>query len=132
MTTPTRRSFAQADWPLVWPIICDVARAGDTFACDPRMMEAQAREIWIEAPPGLTAVAADRGRILGTTLCRFALKWAKDAGFAGMQFNAAAESNLAAVAIYRRSGFAVVGTMPGAFAHPSSGRVGLHVMCRAF
>ena len=49
-----------------------------------------------------------------------------------MQFNAAAESNFSAVAIYRRPGFAVVGTVPGAFAHPSSGRVGLHVMYRAF
>ena len=35
-----------------------------------------------------------------------------------------------AVEIYRRLGFAVIGTVPGAFAHPTLGRVGLHVMYR--
>jgi ribosomal protein S18 acetylase RimI-like enzyme len=47
-----------------------------------------------------------------------------------MQFNAVAESNHAAVEIYKRLGFQIVGTVPGAFAHPSQGRVGLHIMYR--
>ena len=47
-----------------------------------------------------------------------------------MQFNAVAESNRAAVDLYRRLGFDVVGTVPGAFQHPTLGRVGLHVMYR--
>ncbi|GIG91914.1 GNAT family N-acetyltransferase [Plantactinospora endophytica] len=76
-------------------------------------------------------VAADaRGQGTGTALCRYALDWAKRQGFAGMQFNAVAESNHRAVALYQRHGFAVVGTVPGAFAHPTLGRVGLHVMYR--
>lgn len=76
-------------------------------------------------------VAADaRGRGVGTSLCRDALDWARGRGFAGMQFNAVAASNVAAVAVYERLGFAVVGTVPGAFEHPSLGRVGLHVMYR--
>ncbi|MEC3978684.1 GNAT family N-acetyltransferase [Amycolatopsis sp. H20-H5] len=74
--------------------------------------------------------AAARGRGVGTALCRFALNWAEDHGYAGMQFNAVAESNHAAVRIYRREGFDVVGTVPGAFAHPALGRVGLHVLYR--
>ncbi|WP_184956539.1 GNAT family N-acetyltransferase [Paractinoplanes abujensis] len=69
-----------------------------------------------------------RGRGVGTALCRFALEWAKQHGYAGMQFNAVAESNKSAVAIYERLGFSVVGTVPGAFAHPVEGRVGLHIM----
>ena len=48
-----------------------------------------------------------------------------------MQFNAVAESNSGAIAIYQRLGFSIVGTVPGAFAHPTLGRVGLHVMYRA-
>ncbi|MEO3745660.1 GNAT family N-acetyltransferase [Plantactinospora sp. B5E13] len=76
--------------------------------------------------------AGARGRGVGTALCRFALDWARERGYAGMQFNAVAESNQAAVAVYRRLGFQVVGTVPGAFAHPTLGRVGLHVMYHQF
>jgi GNAT superfamily N-acetyltransferase len=72
-----------------------------------------------------------RGRGVGTALCRYALDWARGRGYSGMQFNAVAESNSAAVEIYCRLGFHIVGTVPGAFAHPTLGRVGLHVMYRA-
>ncbi|GAB3933918.1 hypothetical protein GCM10027614_05950 [Micromonospora vulcania] len=78
-------------------------------------------------------VAADaRGRGVGTALCRDALAWARQREYAGMQFNAVAESNRSAVELYRREGFDVIGTVPGAFAHPSLGRVGLHVMYQEF
>ncbi|MBB2910663.1 GNAT superfamily N-acetyltransferase [Streptosporangium becharense] len=78
-------------------------------------------------------VAADaRGRGVGTALCAFALDWARERGYAGMQFNAVAESNTTAVRLYEKLGFTVVGTVPGAFAHPTLGRVGLHVMYCAF
>lgn len=74
-------------------------------------------------------VAAEaRGRGVGSALCRFALDWAREQGFAGMQFNAVAESNRSAVAVYERLGFVIVGTAPGAFRHPTLGRVGLHIM----
>jgi GNAT superfamily N-acetyltransferase len=76
-------------------------------------------------------VAADaRGRGVGAMLCRFALTWAQEQGYAGMQFNAVVETNHAAVELYRRLGFSLIGTVPGAFAHPSLGRVGLHIMYR--
>ncbi|MEV1012268.1 GNAT family N-acetyltransferase [Micromonospora sp. NPDC049801] len=78
-------------------------------------------------------VAADaRGRGVGTALCRDALTWARLAGYAGMQFNAVVETNRTAVELYRREGFEVVGTVPGAFRHRTLGRVGLHVMYREF
>ncbi len=74
-------------------------------------------------------VAVDaRGRGVGKALCRFALDWARRQGFAGMQFNAVAASNVGAVSLYRQLGFEIVGTVPGAFAHPTLGRVGLHIM----
>ena len=157
------RPFTETDWSQVWPIVRDVVRAADTFVYDPAMTEAEARAIWIESPPGLTVVAVENDRVLGSAkmgpnrpgpgshvatasfmvsaeargrgvgkaLCRFALDWARDRGFAGMQFNAVAESNAGAVALYRRLGFQIVGTVPGAFAHPMLGRVGLHIMYRA-
>ena len=57
-----------------------------------------------------------------------ALGWARAHGFAGMQFNAVVETNTAAVKLYLDLGFSIVGTVPGAFDHPTLGRVGLHVM----
>lgn len=76
-------------------------------------------------------VAADcRGRGAGRALCTDALRWAADQGFAGMQFNAVVETNRAAVDLYLRLGFEVIGTVPRAFEHPALGRVGLHVMYR--
>ena len=74
-------------------------------------------------------VAADaRGHGIGGALVRDALDWARGRGYAGMQFNAVAASNTSAVELYQRHGFSIVGTVPGAFNHPTLGRVGLHVM----
>ncbi|OEV05163.1 GNAT family N-acetyltransferase [Streptomyces oceani] len=78
-------------------------------------------------------VSADaRGRGVGTALCQFALDWAREDGYAGMQFNAVADSNQSAIEIYRRLGFEIVGTVPGAFEHPKLGRVALHIMYCGF
>jgi L-amino acid N-acyltransferase YncA len=154
------REFTETDWPSVWPIVHGVVRAAETYTYDPGMSVAEGRETWIEQPPGLTVVAVEGDRVLGTAkmgtnrpgpgahvstasfmvaaeargqgvgtaLCRFAVAWARERGYAGMQFNAVAASNHSAVGIYEREGFTVVGTVPGAFAHPTLGRVGLHVM----
>ncbi|MER5702558.1 GNAT family N-acetyltransferase [Micromonospora sp. NPDC002296] len=158
------REFTEADWPQVWEIVGAVVRAEETFPYDPTMTAGQAYDMWVERPPGLTVVAVEgdrvlgtakmgtnrpgpgshvstasfmvaadaRGRGVGTALCRHALGWAHERGYAGMQFNAVVETNRTAVELYRRHGFEVVGTVPGAFAHPGLGRVGLHVMYRAF
>jgi len=47
-----------------------------------------------------------------------------------MQFNAVAESNTRAIALYESLGFETVGTVPEAFEHPTLGYVGLCVMYR--
>ncbi len=66
------------------------------------------------------------GRALGETM----LAWARERGFRAVQFNAVVESNARAVALWRSLGFEVIGTVPEAFAHPTDGYVGLHVMHR--
>jgi GNAT superfamily N-acetyltransferase len=69
-----------------------------------------------------------RGRGVGRALGDYLLDWARHGGFAGVQFNAVAASNVAAVSMYQSLGFKIVGTVPGAFLHPTLGPVGLHVM----
>lgn len=49
-------------------------------------------------------------------------------GFLAMQFNLVAATNERAVRLWRRLGFAVVGTLPGAFRHQRVGRVNALVM----
>lgn len=72
-----------------------------------------------------------RGRGVGRALGEYALTWAREQGYAAMQFNAVVESNRAAVRLYQDLGFGIVGTVPEAFEHPALGRrVGLHVMHR--
>jgi L-amino acid N-acyltransferase YncA len=60
------RVFADVDWPQVWAIVHEVVRAQETFPYDPEMTDGQARQMWIEASPGLTVVAVDRDRVVGT------------------------------------------------------------------
>jgi GNAT superfamily N-acetyltransferase len=71
-----------------------------------------------------------RGRGIGRALGEHALTWARDQGYAAMQFNAVVESNLAAVRLWKAIGFEIIGTVPETFEHPTLGRVGLHVMYR--
>ena len=67
---------------------------------------------------------------VASSLGEAALAFARDAGFRSMQFNAVVESNANAVALWRKLGFEIIGTVPEAFDHPLHGLVGLHVMYR--
>jgi RimJ/RimL family protein N-acetyltransferase len=70
------------------------------------------------------------GEGAGRALCEEGLDWAKRQGYRAMQFNAVAESNTRAIALYESLGFETVGTVPEAFEHPTLGYVGLCVMYR--
>jgi L-amino acid N-acyltransferase YncA len=156
------REYLDSDWPSVWPIFREVVAAGDTFPYDTGWSSTQAREVWIESPPGRTVVACDGPRVLGTAkmgpnrpgpgshvstasfmvaadarrrgvgraLGEYAISWAREQGYAAMQFNAVVESNHSAVRLWQALGFHIIGTVPEAFEHPRLGRVGLHVMYR--
>lgn len=71
---------------------------------------------------------AHQRRGVGRALVEDSLSWARGQGFRGMQFNAVAASNTAAIRLYESLGFAVVGTVPEGFHHPRFGFVDLHVM----
>jgi RimJ/RimL family protein N-acetyltransferase len=71
------------------------------------------------------------GKGVGRALCEEGLAWARGQGYRGMQFNAVAATNTRAIALYQSLGFEIVGTVPGAFKHPTEGYVGLVVMYRA-
>jgi L-amino acid N-acyltransferase YncA len=148
------------DWPQIWPVVRAVARAGDTYAYEPDLDEAEARAAWLVAPPRATAVAVSghrllgvatmgpnrpgpgahvgtasflvaqnaRGRGVGRLLAEHVVAWHREHGYRGIQFNAVVETNTAAVRLWSDLGFVVVGTVPGAFRHPTRGYVGLHVM----
>jgi GNAT superfamily N-acetyltransferase len=65
---------------------------------------------------------------VGRSLGRYAVAWARSAGYHGMQFNAVVETNTAAVTLWRLLGFEILATVPEAFDHRVYGLVGLHIM----
>ncbi len=71
-----------------------------------------------------------RGMGVGPALAEWVITWAREHGYAAMQFNAVVETNTAAVALWRDLGFEVIGTVPRAFDSASHGHVGLHVRHR--
>lgn len=89
--------------------------------------------------PGLGAHVANagymvrsgaEGRGVGAAMCEHSLAEARAAGYQAMQFNFVASTNERAVALWRRLGFAVVGTVPRAFRHRERGLVDVYVMHR--
>jgi GNAT superfamily N-acetyltransferase len=78
----------------------------------------------------VTAVEA-RGRDVARALCAHSLAQARACGFRAMQFNFVVSTNEVAVRLWQDMGFAVVGCVPDAFAHPVLGDVDVFVMYRA-
>lgn len=71
-----------------------------------------------------------QGKGIGRALVRHSLAMAEDAGYMAMQFNFVVSTNAPAVALYKRLGFSVVGTLPKAFRHQTLGFVDAYVMYR--
>ena len=71
-----------------------------------------------------------QGRGVGEALGRHSLQEAKRAGYLAMQFNFVVSTNTAAVALWRKLGFEIVGTLPKAYRHRDLGLVDAYVMYR--
>ncbi len=76
-------------------------------------------------------VAADSmGGGIARAMCAHSLDAARARGFTAMQFNFVIASNERAVKLWQACGFRIVGTLPGAFIHPTRGPVDAYVMFR--
>jgi ribosomal protein S18 acetylase RimI-like enzyme len=71
-----------------------------------------------------------RGQGIASRLCEHSLEQARHTGFTAMQFNFVVSSNAAAVRLWQRHGFVIVGQIPGAFRHVTLGPTDVYVMHR--
>lgn len=153
------RRATDHDWAGIWPIFDEIVQAGETYAFPLDLTFETARPWWLDENtvvleedgavlgsakmgpnrPGrgshigtasFMVSSAARGRGVGRRLAAYVIEWHRDAGFAGIQFNAVVETNTVAVRLWQDLGFEIIGTVPGAFESRTHGRVGMHVMYR--
>ena len=60
------REATDEDWPAIHPFFRAVVDAGHTYAYPEGLSPADARELWMEQPPGRTVVAIDGDTVLGS------------------------------------------------------------------
>lgn len=82
------------------------------------------------ANAGYVTAAHARGRGVARRMCEASLGIARDLGFRAMQFNFVVSTNDRAVRLWQAMGFAIVGRLPDAFAHPDGRDVDALVMFR--
>lgn len=71
-----------------------------------------------------------RGHGVAGEMCKHSLAMARELGFLAMQYNLVVASNVVAVRVWQKHGFAIIGTLPRAFRHPTLGLTDAHVMYR--
>ena len=71
-----------------------------------------------------------QGSGAGRAMGEHCLEQARQAGYAAMQFNFVVSTNTAAVELWKKLGFQIVGTLPKAFRHATLGDVDAFVMHR--
>lgn len=77
---------------------------------------------------GYAVSASARGRGIASAMCLHSQDEGRRLGFRAMQFNLVASSNEGAVRLWTKLGYETVGTLPGAFRHPTDGFVDAYVM----
>ena len=71
-----------------------------------------------------------RGKGLGSLMCQHSIEEARRLGFSAIQFNMVVSTNSAAISVWKKHGFEVVGTLPKVFRHEIQGLVDAFVMHR--
>jgi len=95
------------------------------------VLKANHRDLGAHVANAAFMVAPDaRGLGVGRQMGEHCLAEAARLGFRAMQFNFVVSTNVAAVRLWQELGFAIVGTLPGAFRHPDQGFVDAFVMFR--
>ncbi|MDN5215389.1 GNAT family N-acetyltransferase [Fulvivirgaceae bacterium BMA12] len=69
-----------------------------------------------------------QGKGIGKKLCEHSLENAKNLGFKAIQFNIVVSTNQAAVNLWKKYGFKIIGTIPKGFNHLTLGYVDAHIM----
>jgi L-amino acid N-acyltransferase YncA len=138
------------DWSSIWPFYQAIVRAGETYAIDRSINEAEARSEWMQTPSGVTFVAVDAGgRVLGSAnaypnrpaagahvaSASFMVDPARSGGGVGRALGEhvlqwAREQGFRSMQFWKSLGFEVLATVPEAFRHPTEGYVGLLIMYR--
>jgi len=65
---------------------------------------------------------------IGKLLCEHSLKYAKDIGYRAIQFNLVVSTNTAAVKLWKKYGFEIIGIIPEGFNHQDLGYVDAYIM----
>jgi GNAT superfamily N-acetyltransferase len=104
--------------------VTDVGEAFGTYYVKPNQAGGGAHV----ANAGYIVAARARGRGVASALAAHSLETARALGFRAMQFNFVVSTNVVAVRLWQRLSFAIVGTLPGAFLHPTHGFVDVYVM----
>ena len=76
--------------------------------------------------------AGVRGRGIGRALVEDCIRQAKAHGFRGLQFNAVVSTNTAAISLYIKLGFRVIGTVPGGYRYKDEGYRDTLIMIRTW
>ena len=79
---------------------------------------------------GYMVAAAARGLGVASALCGHSLETARQLGFQAMQFNYVLATNAAALRVWAKHGFAVVGRVPRAFRHDDLGYIDVLILHR--
>ncbi|WP_233841100.1 GNAT family N-acetyltransferase [Dyella sp. 2HG41-7] len=118
------------EWWTTAPSRCFVAERGDeVLGCyllrpnQPGLGDHVANAGYMVSPSA-------RGQGIAGKMCEHSMQQAREAGFTAMQFNFVVSTNTAAVRLWQRHGFNIVGQVPGAFRHAEHGPTDIYVMHR--
>jgi ribosomal protein S18 acetylase RimI-like enzyme len=132
------RPFDEADWPAVWDFMEPVIRAGEatyvaedtegnilgTYYIKPNQPTLGAHV----ANCGYMVAESARGMGVATKMCQHSQDEAVRMGYRAMQYNLVVKTNEPSVHLWQKMGFAIVGSLPGAFKHAEHGFVDAYVM----
>jgi L-amino acid N-acyltransferase YncA len=119
---------ARRGWLLTAPARVTVAAGEDSVLGTANMYANRPGPGSHVASGSLMVARQARGKGAGRALTTDMISWARQSGFAAIQFNAVVDTNTTAVHLYESLGFVTLGMAPGAFRHPTFGPVGLRIM----
>jgi ribosomal protein S18 acetylase RimI-like enzyme len=156
----TIRRAVAGDLEAMWTIFQPLLANGDAFPFGPGFDQAAFRQHWFGSHAAYVAegggellgmykmganypdhgahvasatyavAAGAQGKGIGRALVMHSLRQAHKEGFLAMQFNYVVSTNAAAMALYRKLGFNIAGTLPQAFRHRQLGLVDACVLHR--